>query len=231
MSKSEHRIDGFDTPIFHLTAIKNLQSICWQGALLSKSEMTSRKIPVQKDLSNPNIQKGRKMTEVHVTGGVLHDYVPFYFAPRSPLMYGFNDRGIDQTDYAYIYTTVAKVVDNNLVFSFTDMHPLTPGFRFFQSINDLNKLNWKYFFEKPTLSNANCPLPMSEFCKYFNDEPARPNRDKIRMAEFLVKTEFPLRYACGVAVADNGKRSEVCNILSSEKINLPVSVVPGWYFQ
>jgi hypothetical protein len=49
--------------------------------------------------------------------GCLHDYVPFYFAPRSPMLYallqgrvgGFNG---SQEDIVYLVTRTDKIIDS-----------------------------------------------------------------------------------------------------------------------
>ncbi|MGV2842160.1 DarT ssDNA thymidine ADP-ribosyltransferase family protein, partial [Vibrio cyclitrophicus] len=64
---------------YHFTSVNNLQSIISDGLLC-----TNLKIKhgiVHEDIANNDIQKRRSKMEVTCgPRGVVHDYVPFYFA-------------------------------------------------------------------------------------------------------------------------------------------------------
>lgn len=219
------------TPIFHLTAIDNLRSICGDGGLLSKNRMATTGITPNVDMSYAEIQDRRQsVLAPEQLGGTLHDYVPFYFAPRSPLLRGFDSRGLNQEDFVYFYTTVERVLSAGLKFFFTDCHPLNALARQFEELACLKDLPWEIFFEDPTMSNAGCPLEMLPFGKYFFTEPEHPNRKSLRMAEFLVKERFPLECVYGIAGKNETAKQRVALILASKKIQTEISIVPGWYF-
>ena len=73
------------TRLFHITAIANLPAILASGALLSKNGGAAAGINYQ-NIAHSGAQGARAIRAVpEPLGGVVHDYVPFYFAPRSPM--------------------------------------------------------------------------------------------------------------------------------------------------
>ena len=87
------------TPIFHITAIVNLASIASVGALLSKRLVADRGLTAV-DIAYGQIQDRRAVRQIPIPpGGTLHDYVPFYFAPRSPMLMTINSGNVPGCDY------------------------------------------------------------------------------------------------------------------------------------
>ncbi len=73
-------------PIYHITPIDNLESIISEGGLLAYNVMLDTGINYT-NIAYENIQYRRARIRVPCgAGGVMHDYVPFYFAPRSPML-------------------------------------------------------------------------------------------------------------------------------------------------
>jgi ssDNA thymidine ADP-ribosyltransferase, DarT len=95
--------------VFHITAIDNLKSIADKGAIVSKNciaeaGLTASDIAyeeVQGLRAAKLIQEGPKGSlSNHVgSGGTLHNYVPFYFAPRSPMLFAINNGNVAGCDY------------------------------------------------------------------------------------------------------------------------------------
>jgi hypothetical protein len=74
------------TSIYHITHIDNLVSILNSGGLISCSELRQQQTNYT-DVAHQTIQDKRAAKPVMcIVRGVLHDYVPFYFAPRSPML-------------------------------------------------------------------------------------------------------------------------------------------------
>ncbi|UPJ54641.1 DUF4433 domain-containing protein [Bradyrhizobium sp. 200] len=73
------------TPLFHITAIDNLRSIA-STSLLSKNRVAVQGINFA-NIAFQTVQGHRSVKLVPIaSGGNLHDYVPFHFAPRSPML-------------------------------------------------------------------------------------------------------------------------------------------------
>lgn len=80
--------------IYHITHIRNLPSILEAGGLISSSRLQQQGI-IYVDIAYQSIQNRRANTRVPCgAGGVLHDYVPFYFAPRSPMLCTIHRGGV-----------------------------------------------------------------------------------------------------------------------------------------
>jgi ssDNA thymidine ADP-ribosyltransferase DarT-like protein len=75
------------TLIYHLTHIDNLASISQSGGCLSFNQKQNQGID-HVDVAYKTVQVRRAQTSVPCgSGGYLHDYVPFFFAPRPPMLY------------------------------------------------------------------------------------------------------------------------------------------------
>jgi len=73
-------------PVFHITHVENLKSIAAVG-LLCDEDMDEEQIEFR-SIAYQNIKVQRAATEVPIEPyGTLADYVPFYFAPRSPMLF------------------------------------------------------------------------------------------------------------------------------------------------
>ena len=75
------------TRVFHITAIENLPLILAHGGLRCVSDLR-RDGTAYANIAHSHLQDRRATTPVRCgPDGCLHDYVPFYFAPRSPMLY------------------------------------------------------------------------------------------------------------------------------------------------
>lgn len=85
---------GGETAIMHFTHIANLSSIMKLGGLLADSEMCNLGGPV-KDCADADIKSRRQDIPITVPPhGRVADYVPFYYAPRSPMLYRISRGGV-----------------------------------------------------------------------------------------------------------------------------------------
>jgi ssDNA thymidine ADP-ribosyltransferase, DarT len=111
------------TPIYHITHIRNLESILQLRGLIAISQLQEQQIDYQ-DIAHRSIQDRRAITPVPcAVGGYLNDYVPFYFAPRSPMLYTINRGNVSaytegQNPVIYIVCEAEIIAANNLVFAF-----------------------------------------------------------------------------------------------------------------
>ncbi|WP_369434447.1 DUF4433 domain-containing protein [Psychromonas sp. MME1] len=217
--------------IFHITAIDNLDLICEQGALVCKS------LSEQQGVEYHNIAHGgaqgirsNKQTP-NPPGGLIHDFVPFYFAPRSPMLSAIHNGQVqgclyDQTAIIYFETTIEIAYQNGLQdFVFYDRNATKA---YSQDCTDLQKLkdivDWQTLTENPTLDG---------FCKYFFDkhnEPRYVDRMEKRQAEFLIKEQVPLNWMTRIGVIDTNRAQQVNAILAKHNVNLTVDVMTDWYF-
>ncbi|ACF00622.1 conserved hypothetical protein [Rhodopseudomonas palustris TIE-1] len=217
------------TAIFHITAIANLDSIAKQGALLSKNEAAARGL-VAANIAYDHIQGRRAVRTVPIApGGTLHDYVPFYFAPRSPMLFTINQGNVPdciyrQDDIVHLATTAQTVADTGQQIVFSDIHAALDYARFFSDLGSLTEIDWRIFFEPPRLEG---------YCKFWQNRQIpihHLRRLEIRQAEFLVHGELPIAAISEIGVKTAQAAAQVEQAVAGSGWTPTVRVVPGWYF-
>lgn len=215
--------------IFHITPIANLVRIAKSKSLHSNGVLQKKKID-HANIAYQGAQGKRAMKLVaKPPGGVIHDYVPFYFAPRSPMLMTVDKGNVvgcpyKQEDIAHFETSVQAVVAAELDFVFYDYNATINIATCYKNLNDLDKINWELFHEPPRLDG---------YCQFFFnnvDDPKYILRKETRQAEFLVHKSVPLNLMKVVGVYSAAKAREVEEILDKADIEISVEVKPAWYF-
>lgn len=164
--------------VYHLVHLNSLPPILAAGGLYCKSQLPPEAQRV--DLSHYDLQERRRKTPVTChPEGTLHDYVPFYFAPRSPMLYAIYRNNVrnysgGQDPLVYLVSTVERVGQAGLDFAFSDGHPIMRLSEFYNDQSDLARLDWEVMRSI-----------------YWFDNEEHPDRKRRRQAEFLVH-EFSL---------------------------------------
>jgi hypothetical protein len=213
--------------IFHITAIANLSTIVERGALESKTLLAAGGVTYSNIAYQGAQGKRARKKVVKPPGGTIHDYVPFYFAPRSPMLYTINQGNMDgcphrQPDIVHLVTTVEAVSEAGLRFVFYNYNATLDFADCFNDLDELDQIDWPLFFDEPKIDG---------FCKFFHnvrDKPKYAQRMETRQAEFLVHETVPLSLLEGIGVCNEAKAEEVREILGD--LQLPVRARPGWYF-
>jgi len=140
------------------------------------------------------------------------------------------DRGIvegcdyGQTDIVHLVLRADRIHDAGLPYVLTTHHAVTAMADFYESIDDLDKIDWNMFFNPPLLGG---------FARYFHNPVARPEyatRRESRQAEFLVHRRVPLDQVRGIGVATDARRAEVDAILQKVGWHVGTRTKPEWYF-
>lgn len=218
------------TRLFHITAIANLAAIFKANALVSKNGGALVGINYQ-NIAHGGAQGARALRAVpNPPGGVVHDFVPFYFAPRSPMLYAINRGGVvgcdwRQNDIVYFETSIEALTVQQNAFVFYDRNATLA---FSAAYTDLSLLDevvaWDILTEAPQKDG---------YCQYWQnklDHPRYTDRMERRQAEFLVKDQVPLSKITRLGVANAIKQAEVQALLAQFGIQLAVNVMPDWYF-
>jgi hypothetical protein len=190
------------------------------GGIVAHSQLEVKKITPH-DISHSQIQGRRARTQVPFPpGGNLHDYVPFYFARRSPMLYTISRGNLascpeGQTKILHLVAEVEDVQSNQLAFVYTDGHAaITELSEFYDSLDKMSEvIDW--------------PLMTS---KWWNDTSNDPDRARRRQAEFLIHQFFPWSLVRGIGVQNTHIEQEVAWILKTYGINTKVKVYPDWYY-
>lgn len=218
------------TRLFHITAIANLPAILAAGALLSKNGGAAAGINYQ-NIAHAGAQGARAVRAVpNPPGGLVHDYVPFYFAPRSPMLFAINGGRVAgcqwrQEDIVHFETTIENVAHLGRPYVFYDRNATLA---FSVAYTDLAHLDaavaWDLLTEAPQLDG---------FCKFWQSRPADTryaDRMERRQAEFLVRDSAPLSCMTRLGVINDQRQAHVQTILAQAGVPLAVDIMPSWYF-
>ncbi len=205
------------TRIFHFTNIKNLPGIIGAERLLCNNQVAEAGTRYT-DVASREIQLRRARTEVTCgPGGVLPNYVPFFFAARSPMLFRiYKDVDIypeGQEPLVYLVSNIETARDERLPFVFTDGHPIMRYTRFYDRLEDLDKLDWEVMSGR-----------------MWNDDDDHPDRQRKREAEFLVHRSLPWELVAGIAVINEEMLERVEQALEPADYKPQVRVVRDWYY-
>lgn len=215
--------------LFHITAIANLPAICAAGALVSKNGGAAAGVGYQ-NIAHTNIQMRRAAKAApNPPGGTLHDYVPFYFAPRSPMLSAIHNGKVDgcelrQEDIVHLETSVERATGNGEEFVFYDRNATLAFSTPYTDLTRLDAVAWDILTEIPRLDG---------FCKYFmnrHENERYVDRMEKRQAEFLVRYRVPLQRFTRIGAVSDAKAAQVQSVLAAAGVTLPVVVQPDWYF-
>jgi ssDNA thymidine ADP-ribosyltransferase, DarT len=205
--------------IYHITNLANLASIAREGMLYCKAMADSQGLePVS--IAYTSIQELRKAKVVPIEPhGTLHDYVPFYFCNRSPMLYAIHTGQIDgyeggQRDVVHLVSSANEMAKARLQYVFTDGHAIMNVTRFFNDPTELRQVDWQ-------LSEA----------QLWHDTDDDPDRKRRKQSEFLVHGTVPTHLIRGIGVADARVEIMVHEILRGHPEWPPQVVVrPNWYY-
>ena len=204
--------------VFHITHITNLPTILSQGGLWCDSECTRQGV-VPVNIAYTDLKAARATTRVPVCRqGTLADYVPFYFAPRSPMLYVIHRGGVagysaGQEPVIHLVVEMDAIRERGLPFAFTDGHAAIPFSQFFEDWNDLSRIDW-------ALMKA----------MYWNNTDEDGDRKRRRQAELLVHRFFPWELVREIGVCTEAIKEQVERLLARSSHKPTVNVVPNWYY-
>lgn len=205
--------------IYHITHAKNLPLILEKKALFSKQRINQiSQTPI--NIAYEASQETRSVMPVRIgPGGVIHDYVPFYFANRTPMLGAIHKRRVEgfqgtQRDIIYLVSKPSVINSHGLKFVFTDGHANKKFTSFFNQLNDLNRVDWEVI----------------DSWKWKDTEEDN-DRMRRKMAEFLVYDQVPFECIIGIACFDSQVKEYVIKIC--EKYgwqDTDVKIMRKWYF-
>jgi len=184
---------------------------------LSKTRIESEKVSFE-DIAYEGIQDSRATIKVCCgPGGILHDYVPFYFAPLSPMLSAIHNGKVaqytrGQKSIVYLVSS-AETIAKNRKFVFTDGHGIMRITLFFDDLHNLDKIDWKIMAEK-----------------YWRNTPEDTDRKRRRQAEFLVHGDFPWELIDQICVFDSASQKTVLEMIKSCSHQPEVKVMESWYY-
>ncbi|MFI5955707.1 DUF4433 domain-containing protein [Cryptosporangium sp. NPDC051539] len=207
---------GLDRRIMHFTHVKNLRGVVEFGLQADNQVIADGRAVVQ--CADQGIKASRRDIPITVTpGGVVADYVPFYFAQRSPMMYvisrgsvaGYTE-GLDPL--IYLVTTIRAVEEAGLQWVGSDGNCAASLTSHFNNIDELEAaVDW--------------PLMKTRIWKNVQDDGDRMRR---RAAELLVHGTVPFSCIQGIVTRNENLANQIRTFLGS---STPiVKAIPDWYY-
>jgi len=188
------------TLIYHITHIDNLPAILSSGELRAKTRLDTSGGP-NTSIAYTSVQDRRAQTPVPCgRGGTLHDYVPFYFAPRSPMLYTIHRGNVStcprQGPVVYLVSTAQVVRDARLPYAFTDGHGIMALTSYFDDLVYLDAVDWAIMRDR-----------------YWSDTLTDNDRRRRRQAEFLVQNFMPWGLITQIGVISPTMKNNVEDML------------------
>jgi hypothetical protein len=198
--------------------ITHLANVPWMLANGLHSRTSAVRDPGYVEIGNPDLIEKRRRRAVPVRpGGTLSDYVPFYFAPFSPLLrhiktgrHGITRRPIAET--VILVSSLSTFAAAGIPFVFTDQHASLMTATFFTSIADLPRLDWPLWQTQDVQRDLRDP-----------DKLAR------QAAEALAYRHVPVTALHAVACYREEEQRELEAMMPSATTPLPVFRRPEWF--
>lgn len=196
---------------FRIAHIDNISYINETGFVLASSEQASTSYT---PIGDPNVIDKRR-TNIH--GIDLTQYIPFYFGPRSIMLYviqhGYNGvKKQEPHNIVYCVIRISDLIANNVDCLFTDGHALS-AITTFYTHKQLNNIN-------------NIISYKDVYAQYWNDEQDIDLKRR-KEAELLIKKELDKKHICGYVVY-NEKAKETLTAQGIEENR--IFIKPNYYF-
>ena len=205
--------------IYHIVHVDRLPSIIADGHLWCDARIMRHGAPGT-TIGMNNI-KQRRLTNALQSHPGLHvgDCVPFYFCPRSVMLYVIYRRNRDELEYrggqepilhleADVRRTVAWASRNNRRWAFTSSNAGSSYFDDYSDLTQLHKIDWDAVI-------ANQWAGERQFYK---------------QAEFLIANSFPWELITRIGIISRDIFSQVVESIRSSAHRPAVEIKPGWYY-
>lgn len=208
------------TWIYHMTRIERLPTIIECG-LLPDNEVQRRTIEGT-EIGYRHIKDRRANRMVSCgAGGSLADYVPFYFAPRSPMLYAITQGQVSPesartSEIVYLATTTQDLRAAGLVVVVSNRHAELA----YAELSDADSvLDGDGFVDWPLMLE-----------RYWKDTSDYPDKKERRQAECLAHPVVGWSLIRGVVAKTDEAARRVSDLFASSGVRTPVTVRPNWYF-
>jgi hypothetical protein len=208
-----------DIKIYHIVHISKLRAIVQERFLVSDAEIQKREtIGVTIGMREIKRRRLEKLTLSSHPGLHIGDCVPFYFCPRSVMLYMFHMANNPDVEYrggqepilhlvAGLLKTVEWANANSINWAFTTSNAGSNYFEDYANLSALDKVDWE----------AVQAMQWS-------------GRQDKKQAEFLVRRQFPWELIEEVGVYSHMQLSAVSEILAAEMNPPSIKVKPSWYY-
>jgi len=204
---------------YHFTHISNLTGILEVGELRCDALVEASGV-LATETADPELKERRRRFPVPCgPGGCLANYVPFYFAPRSPMLLrvatGRVPNYSEGQDPLVFVVVDADLVATQYPVVMTDGHPVALLSTFFTDPAEFDaRLDWQ-------VMNAT----------HWADTDANGDRMRRRQAELLVLHHIALGDTLGLACRTEATKLAVEQLLDASDRSMRVEVRPSFYYE
>lgn len=197
--------------IYHITDVENLPGILADGALRSDAGMAKENPTI---IGYDHIKK-RRLTEIQVEccgGRFVGEFVPFYFCPRSPMLFVINNgrtgRPVGcQRSILHLVSRVSVGIGLGRAWAVSDRNAGAFHTSFDSKLDAIKSLDW-------------AAIRATDW----------RDRRLQKSAEFLVEQSFPWTGIHAIGCHNSDVARQVQDLTSSQNHRPDVSVEPSWYY-
>jgi hypothetical protein len=207
--------------IYHITHVDNLEAIVASGGLVSDAEMLRRGGPNQ-SIGMSDIKR-RRVERLDVPchpGTKVGDYVPFYFCPRSIMLYVIHRANHSELSYrggqgpivhlqADLQTVVRWATTSEVCWAFSLSNAGASYTEFRASLGELSDLDWQ-------------AIEATDF--------RSPEVKEAKQAEFLVHDRLPFELVERIGVQSRAVQQRASLALAAGGHRPTVEVREEWYY-
>ncbi|WP_204128191.1 DUF4433 domain-containing protein [Pseudomonas sp. ABY48] len=202
--------------IWRIVHRDNLPWILDNGLHCANSNVQS---PQYVNIGNVDLIDKRRARHVPIApGGVLADYVPFYFTPFSVMMKNIHSgRSVQQRsndEIVILVSSLYRIEQMGLPFVYTTAHAYPDWTDYYSDLANLGQIDWSIIQRRD-----------------FKRDPDDPQKMERYQAEALIHNHLPITGLLGIMCYTDAMKERIEQDVAARGLALPVHARPGWYFQ
>lgn len=151
-------------------------------------------------------------------GGMLDDYIPFYFTPFSPMMYNIHTGvgGVSRqtnADIIILVSSLRRVAELGLPYLFTDRHANTVMASFYDDLQHLSEIDWPLLQQRDFRRDPNDPAMFERY-----------------QAEALIHGHMPIQAVLGAICYTDKVQADLQEQAADAEIDFDIVCRREWYF-
>ncbi|MBV4456438.1 DUF4433 domain-containing protein [Pseudomonas sp. COR58] len=202
--------------IWRIVHRDNLPWILENGLHCSNSQTQA---PQYVNIDNVDLIDKRRTRQVPIApGGVLADYVPFYFTPFSVMMQnihsGWSVQQRHNDEIVILVSSLYRIAELGLPFVFTNAHAYPGWTDYYSDLANLGQIDWSILQRRD-----------------FKRDPDDPRKMERYQAEALIHHHLPITGLLGIMCYSDAMKVRIEQDVAARSLTLPVHARPTWYFQ